>query len=266
MIHQIDNWLWFKTNGLARKLIVEGAINSFAPPLVITEYPKSGGTWLSQMLSAALDIPYPRNRLPLLQRQVIHGCYLKVHSDLPTVLVWRDGRDTMVSFYYHLVFDKPITSKKFSDRVREELGIQDRHAVRENLPRFIEWAFKGGYPGYSWADFYHVWKKRSGYVETSYERVKADPHGELARVLLKLGLQTLSDARLTEIVEQFSFSTQSNRQPGEEDVTSFVRKGIVGDWKNVFSAEARLVFDRYAGEELVALGYEPNRSWIERED
>ena len=266
MIHQIDNWFWFKANGLARRLIVEGAINAFATPVVLSEYPKSGGTWLSQMLAAALDIPYPRNRLPMLRRQVIHGCYLKVSPGAPTVVVWRDGRDTMVSFYYHLVFDKPITSKKFSDRLREDLGIENPHAIRENLPRFIEWAFQGGYPGYSWADFYDAWKHRSGYVETSYERLKADPQDELARVIEELGLGSVSDARLAEVVDEFSFSRQSNREAGEEDVTSFVRKGIVGDWKNVFSPEARKIFDRYAGEELVALGYEPSRSWIERDD
>ena len=264
MINQIDNWLWFKANGLARKLIVEGAMNAFAPPVVLSEYPKSGGTWMSQMIAAALNIPYPRNRLPLLRRQVIHGCYLKVSRDIPTVVVWRDGRDTMVSFYYHLVFDKPITSKKFSERVRTELGIVDRHAIRDILPRFIEWTFEGGYPGFSWADFFQVWKRRSGHVETTYERVKADPLGELARVLDELGLRPQSEARLAEIVDEYSFASQANRKPGEEDVTSFIRKGIVGDWKNVFSREARQIFDHYAGDELIALGYEPDRSWVEQ--
>ena len=169
MIQQKDNPLWFKFNGLLRMMIVGGALNGFAPPVVVTEYPKSGGTWLSQMISAALGIPYPRNRLPMAGRQVIHGHYRRVHPRLPTVLVWRDGRDTMVSFYYHLMFEKPRTSHRYNQKLHETLDIEDRHDVHANLPRFIDWAFTGGYPRYSWADYYRCWEGRSDCAQTSYE-------------------------------------------------------------------------------------------------
>ena len=74
-----------------------------------------------------------------------------------------------------------------------------------------------------------------------------------------------SDIRvdLAAVVERFSFANQAQRQPGDEDVESFVRKGIVGDWKNAFTREAAERFDHYAGRELIALGYEQDRSWID---
>lgn len=264
IIEQRDTNWWFKLNGATRYAIARGAFNSFAKPVVLTEYPKSGGTWMSQMLSATLEIPYPRNRLPLLSSQIIHGCYLDVNKSIDTVVMWRDGRDTMVSFYYHLMFDKPNTSARFSQRVKAELNIKNVDDVEHNLPAFIRWAFEGGYPRYSWADFVNTWKDREGIVTTSYEKVTEDPMRELKRVMIHFGHTQFGDDRLQQIVDDFSFEKQSSRKRGEEDVKSFIRKGIVGDWKNAFNKEAREVFDSYAGSELIELGYETDRDWINR--
>ena len=261
-VEQRDAGWWFKLNAAARLAVVKGALNGFAKPIVVTEYPKSGGTWLSQMLSAALDIPYPRNRLPFLQSQLIHGCYLNVNENIDTVLVWRDGRDTMVSFYYHLVFEKPITSANYSRKVRKILDVKDPYDIQEKLPAFIEWTFNGGYPGYSWADFVRNWYGRSSVIETSYEAVTENPLRELMRILNHFGNWEKDPHELQAIVDSCSFEAQSSRKPGEEDVTSFIRKGIVGDWKNVFTKEAREVFNHYAGKELVLLGYEEDSSWV----
>ena len=41
-----------------------------------------------------------------------------------------------------------------------------------------------------------------------------------------------------------------------------MRKGIVGDWKNYFNKEAREIFNHYAGDQLIKLGYEKDRSWV----
>ena len=38
---------------------------------------------------------------------------------------------------------------------------------------------------------------------------------------------------------------------------------MVGDWRNQFTREAREVFDRHAGEELILLGYEKDHSWVD---
>ena len=64
------------------------------------------------------------------------------------------------------------------------------------------------------------------------------------------------------IAEEFSFERQADRRPGEEDRSSFLRKGLVGDWRNHFSQQARKTFDWYAGGELLLLGYERDRSWV----
>lgn len=265
MILQRDKIWWYKTNGMLRRAIVEGVTNSFARPVVLTEYPKSGGSWLSQMLSEALDIPYPRNRLPHLRRQIIHGCYRSVNRNADTIVCWRDGRDTMVSFYYHFAFDKPITSAKFSKKLKNDLGIQDPYNIDRYLPRFIEWAFEGGYPGFSWVDFVRLWKNSPDVIETSYEAVTHDPVGELVKIISYIDPDRLDTVDPEDIVERFSFEKQSNRKRGVEDVTSFIRKGIIGDWQNTFNREACKVFEHYAGKELIELDYESDGSWVNRQ-
>ena len=73
----------------------------------------------------------------------------------------------------------------------------------------------------------------------------------------------ISPERAHEIADEFSFEKQAGRKSGEENRGSFLRKGVVGDWKERFSPEARRVFDRYAGAELVLLGYEDDHAWVE---
>ena len=68
--------------------------------------------------------------------------------------------------------------------------------------------------------------------------------------------------RLKRICQKYLFKYQSRRNPGQEDRTSFLRKGIAGDWKNYFGREAREVFHHYAGNQLIRLGYERDDSWV----
>ena len=59
------------------------------------------------------------------------------------------------------------------------------------------------------------------------------------------------------------FKNKAGRNPGDENKLSFLRKGIAGDWKNYFSKEANQVFNKFAGKELIKLGYEIDDSWID---
>jgi hypothetical protein len=74
------------------------------------------------------------------------------------------------------------------------------------------------------------------------------------RIVLELTGRRLGSEEAAAIAEEFSFERQAGRRPGEEDKRSFLRKGVVGDWRNHFSQEARETFDRYAGSELILLG------------
>ena len=63
------------------------------------------------------------------------------------------------------------------------------------------------------------------------------------------------------IVERYSFKNLSNNQPAQNSETKWLRKGISGDWKNVFSKNAKEIFDKLAGDALITLGYEKDHKW-----
>ena len=42
---------------------------------------------------------------------------------------------------------------------------------------------------------------------------------------------------------------------GDEDGESFYRKGVIGDWRNVFTERDRQVYEEIAGDTLQQMGY-----------
>ena len=55
--------------------------------------------------------------------------------------------------------------------------------------------------------------------------------------------------------ESASFEKMSGRRPGQEDATSHLRKGVVGDWREHFDDEISFRFESIAGYLLTELGY-----------
>ena len=264
LIEQRPARWWNLLNRASRSALLNGALPWNFYPLV-NEYPKSGGSWLAQMLAEALELPNPRRRLPMLRSSMMHGHYLYPGSMRNIVMVWRDGRDVMVSLYFHLVADNAFASPAAKAHSRALLGEVDVSDIRANLPRFIALASEGKlHPRFGWGEFQRRWSGHPGVLaETSYEAMLADAGAELFRLQHALGGKR-TEAECQAIAARYSFERQARRKPGETDNTSFLRKGIAGDWKNHFSPEAARVFDHYAGEALVALGYEADHSWVSR--
>jgi hypothetical protein len=100
-----------------------------------------------------------------------------------------------------------------------------------------------------------------GYAEVRYEDLLEHPNEEVERLLGFLGVDT--DERLVEhCVSQASFEKLSRgRQRGQEDPSSFYRKGVAGDWKYLFDERDRQIYKEEAGELLIRLGYEKDSGW-----
>lgn len=126
---------WRRLNMLVKRAMVHN-VQGFGPPkIVLTEHPRSGGTWVSQMLADYLDIPTPRNRLPTHRRCILHGHYLYVADPHDTIVMWRDGRDVIVSLYYYHLFFRRNTMPGWAEKQQERLGITDPADIQRYLPR-----------------------------------------------------------------------------------------------------------------------------------
>jgi hypothetical protein len=99
------------------------------------------------------------------------------------------------------------------------------------------------------------------YTEVRYEDLLEQPHREVGRLLGFLGVDAQQSV-VERCVSSASFEKLSRgRERGQEDPTSFYRKGIAGDWKNLFNERDRRVFKEEAGELLIRLGYENDEGW-----
>jgi len=252
----------------ARRLFLWRFLSGSRPFYLVSEFPKCGGSWVSQMLSAYLDIPFPRNENVSLLNQppsLLHGHQLYSRRFRNAVYVLRDGRDVLVSAYYHALFHNNRNAQWAVDHLRSEINLSDYDNIRLNLPAFIKYMFTV-YPRslfhFSWSEYVDsVLDNRANVI--LYEDLLKDAVGTMANAIRTLTNEEPHLERIREVCDTFSFNRQANRKPGEEDTTSFLRKGIAGDWKNKFTREACEVFDHYGGDALIKAGYEADRGWIE---
>ncbi len=250
---------------------------------LVTEFPKSGGSWIGQLISGYFDIPFPRNNFPRFGMSVVHGHYLpknKINKTKKIFWMVRDGRDVVVSSYYYYLFPNERNKKNPKDMLyyKSRLHFKEIEDIKRNLPEYIKFIFthkpnvitRFGFEG-NWAGFNREWVEycsdsapNGQLIRIPYESLLDDTEKELKRIIGFASDEEIDNHKIKEIVQRFSFKNQSGRRRGEENKISFLRKGIAGDWKNKFSREAAEIFDHYAGEMLIELGYETDRDWVKK--
>jgi len=94
-----------------------------------------------------------------------------------------------------------------------------------------------------------------GYHETRYENLHMESELTIRHMLEFLDVDASDKAvELCRKAGAFERLAQG-RRPGEEEPSSFFRKGIVGDWKNHFDDGVEQVVMKHSGELLQELGY-----------
>lgn len=234
----------------------------------LVEYPKSGGTWLCRMLADSMRTPFVQHSLlPVAMPSVVHG-HWRYHPKLQnTIYLLRDGRDVVVSFYFHSIRPSanPNTANPYRsiERMKNLLGADaDLNDIRTHLNTYIEFLFANPQGcGQNWTQHTEEWFERPGVQYIRYEDLRSDCVGAMTRLLQGLGRE-IEPERVERAVDNYSMERMTGRRPGQEDSSSFIRKGVVGDWKNHFTREAAETFDRLAGDMLIRLGYEQDRDWV----
>nr|MDQ3317951.1 sulfotransferase [Actinomycetota bacterium] len=200
------------------------------------------------------------DKSPLLTPDTV-GEISAVYPEAKVIHIIRDGRDAVVSAVHHSWNFGGKKSARASARREAYLNspTERRESVfaKNSLGRMAaEWAARVGRTVKDGPKLLG-----DNYAEVRYEDLLERPEEEVARLLAFLGADSGAEA-VKRCVGAGSFERLSKgRKRGEEDVTSFFRKGVAGDWKNAFTERDKEVFKEEAGELLVQLGYEGDDGW-----
>lgn len=192
-----------------------------------------------------------------------------IYPEAKVVHIIRDGRDQAVSFMHQ---QGNRARRGGTHRLTPE-ELTKSEAYRKNPQELLE-AGEGMFGEKTLRHTARTWALRVGkavedgpalfganYTEVKYEDLLERTHEEARRLFEFLE----ADSR-EEIVERAvgtaSFEKLSQgRERGQEDPASFFRKGVAGDWRNLFTERDKQIYKEEAGELLIKLGYEKDDDW-----
>lgn len=258
----------FRALGRKSTLSLGKHMGEYFPFYYVVEYPKSGGTWLGKMCSTCLDVPFPQHPLLPIAFEAILHTHTGYEPRLKNVIyLIRDGRDVLLSFYFHRYRTlqtkyRNQTIKWMKQTYGKEIDMQD---VQTYLPRFIESEMlTPSIITQNWPNHVQGWMNKPSVSLVKYEDLLTKPIEVLQYIHRELKGSEIDENIVHNIVERYSFKSMSGRKSGDENLKSFLRKGISGDWQNHFNKEAADIFNEYAGTVLFDTGYEQDKNWMEK--
>lgn len=192
-----------------------------------------------------------------------------IFPDAKVIHITRDGRDVAVSTMHHIW-------NQAEDRGGNTKITPAQQAKREAYdedPQKLLDSGEGIFPNGWLKDYAAKWSANIGksakdgpvllgdnYAEVRYEDLLERPEEEIGQLLRFLGADT-GEQTVKRCVNAATFEKLSEGRKRGQEAASFYRKGIAGDWKNVFTERNKREFKATAGEVLVSIGYEKNNGW-----
>lgn len=247
------------------------------PVIFIAGFAKSGSTWIANML-AELDgfERYEPGRWQTrassawddrITSDLYEGCFdefrhrlavIKGHTHgternmdilnrygYKVLLSVRDPRDTIISAYHY---------------IRNHPDHWDYiHASQMSLSAYISYKLKSGDYEQQLVNWLRGWKQSARadmMMILRYEDALSAPCTLLKAVFSHLCID-VSDEKIEQIVSRHEFASLTGRARGVENTNDFCRKGVTGEWKQVFSHSQKTAFSYMAKDVIEWLGYEP---------
>lgn len=245
----------------------------------LVSYPRSGNTWLLNSLVMLFGAIRSEARSSFRHYPFLYGTpgpdhfYLRAEDRLdmsrPLVIkshegrevhqrlypwrkclyLYRDPRDTLLSYHFYMKAFSTEEDVVF-DRIGGEgvLTAKTEQSISFDDEEFMEFVLKHAS---EWAAHVEAWLAVDDVFTLSYEELHHDFLDKLAAIAAYLNIEPV--VGLAEVEKEY---VHGFRRFLTGDARQFFRKGVVGDWRNWFSAEHANVVAEAAGDLLVTLGYE----------
>ncbi len=235
------------------------AINAFGKKwgiVLISEFPKCGGTWFRFMLGQLLEdegYSYMEEKYtvtPIKKKSIIQRHWLKYFDKTyKTIVILRDPRDAYNSFYFYENY-----FLMNNQRLWKFDGTADD---KENLYNYLQFKLaqpKSSNPYFSYKEFWEYCKEQNNLLIVKYEDLKLNACKEMERSLDFLGIKR-TPKQIQRVVNNNSLKKLKNREKIGDIKKQFFRKGIVGDWENNYSEKSKRLVIEHLGETIKEMGY-----------
>jgi Sulfotransferase domain len=237
--------------------------NTYKNDIFLAGFPKSGNTWLQNLLAGVLLDTTSRLLTPRLVNEIVPDVHAKSYykrffnsmifktHDLPkkqhrrVIHLVRDGRDAMVSYY--------------------NMGINKNVNFPYSMGEMVIEG-KGVFPT-KWNIHTRLWNENPFNAEiltVRYEDMHKTPISELQRISKFIKVE-ISNERLKDIVEYNSiynlrqrvakYGIDNDHTWKNKHITSFFRKGEIGNYKSEMSEDLISFFNEEAKRELSFYNY-----------
>jgi aryl sulfotransferase len=257
-----------------------------ADDIVIAAYPKSGTTWMQQIVGQLIfhgraDVPVVDIGLwiesPLIPLEAVlrrletqtHRRFLKTHlpfdalpysTNVKYVFIGRDGRDVLWSLFEH---HSRYTERLYTalNRQANDLGSRFPRPAPDVRSYFFQWLERDGFPYHSFWDVIRSWWCASSLSNVKlihFNDLRADLQRQIASIAQFLELDVPENS-WPSIFRHCSFDYMKAHADSlsstleflfEGGARHFINKGINGRWREALSADEINAYEHIASREL----------------
>lgn len=216
-----------------RSLVKKGLWGSSA--ICFLEYPKCGATWISNVTAECLRLRKLQGARDLFLNKGVFQYHSVLTKEMrlknrKIVVVVRDPRDVYVSYYN---YDRYVLKNKSVMEVLKESEEGKKH--KAYLTHRLNY-FDTLPPFFSYIDFITSFKAYKDVIFVKYEDMHEEPL-KIINQILEFYDKNVDDQTIEAALEKFEFEKITKRKAGQELKSSHKRKGIIGDYNNLFDKE-----------------------------